>query len=218
MNKLPKVALDLDGVIINFHQRLIDVFNERYPDQKLTVEHINCEIESLGPDLAPKLLEIFNEKGWFLKLKPLPNAITIASSFVDLGYDITVCTAPARDRDGKINPSSASEKYTWMNTWLPMWANNMIITKHKEVVGTDMLIDDTGFNIVNWCGENPNGIGFLIDQPWNRNFTKYPTNSVRGNLEDIPAFVDKFWCRKRSRFIYRLEELKALGIECRDKW
>jgi 5'(3')-deoxyribonucleotidase len=209
MVKLPKVALDLDGVIVNFHQRLIDVFNERYPTKKLTVVDINCEIESLGPELAPKLLAIFNEEGWFLNLDPFPNAISTASSFDDLGYDVTVCTAPARDINGKINPSSASEKYVWMNQWLPMWANNMIITKHKELIGTDILVDDTGYNIINWCRENPDGIGFLIDQPWNQTFTKYPTNSTRGNLEDVPTFIDKFWCRKRGKFIYRLEELKS---------
>ena len=143
MGNLPKVALDLDGVIVNFHQKLIDVFNERYPDhRKLTVEDINCEIEALGPDLAPKLLGIFNEEEWFLNLKPLPNAISTVSSFVDLGYDVTVCTAPARDSNGRINPGSASEKFVWMNKWLPIWANNMIITKHKELVyGLEHLMD-----------------------------------------------------------------------------
>jgi len=207
MVKLPKVGLDLDGAVVNFHQSVIDEFNSRHPGYNLKVNTLSCEIETLDPELVPKLLCIFNEKGWFLGLKPLPNAISIVSSFVDLGYDVTVCTAPAR-ADGKINPYSASEKITWMHQWLPFWANNMIITKHKEIVGVDILIDDTGYNIINWCRENPDGIGYLVDQPWNQTFTKYPTNSVRGDLKGVPSFIDKFWCRKRGRFIYRLEELK----------
>lgn len=207
MGKLPSVALDLDGVIVNFHQKLIDVYNTKYPDETLTVCDLNCEIESLGPELAPKLLEIFNSKGWFSALEPLPNAISLAMNLLDLGYEVTVCTAPARDKDGKINPFSFSEKVEWMHRWLPFWTNNMVITKHKEVVQADILIDDTGHNIINWCGKNENGIGYLIDQPWNRNFIKYPTNSHRGTFQDVAAFVDKFWCRKRGQFIYRLDEL-----------
>jgi len=208
MSALPKILLDLDGVVVNFHQKLIDVYNQRYPEsKKLTVNDIDCEIETLGPDLAHKLIGIFNEKDWFIDLEPLSNSIRTVLSFADLGYDVTVCTAPARDLDGIINPGCASEKYIWMQKYLPLWANNMIITKHKEVVRTDIIIDDTGYNIINWCRENPDGVGYLIDQPWNKRFNNYPTNSTRGTLEGVTTFIDKFWCRKRGKFIYRLDEL-----------
>lgn len=206
--KTPKLILDIDGVIASFHSPLILEYNKRYLGN-LNINDIDCELETLGPELYTKLVGIFNEPNWFLNLEPLPNAINTASSFIDLNYSVTICTAPARDLTGFTNPGSAAEKYVWIRKWLPFWANNVIITKSKELVFGDMLIDDTGHNIVNWCREHPNGIGFLLDQPWNKNFTQYPSNSVRGNLEDVSTIIRKFWCSERTRLVFRLDELLA---------
>lgn len=208
----PKIALDLDGVVVNFHQKLVDVYNERFPpekgEKKLTTKAIDCDLESLGTDVSRRLIQIFNEDGYILNLEPLPDSIHIVSQFQDLNYDVTICTAPARDLNGIINPTSAAEKFHWIREHLPFWANKVIVTKHKEIVGTDMLIDDYAFNIINWCKENPNGIGYLIDQPWNKKFRHYPSNAVRGTLAGVSTFIDKFWCRERGQFAYRLEELQ----------
>jgi len=203
----PKIALDLDGVVVDFHQKLLNVYNKRY-GKNVTVNDINCDLESLGPEITKKIISIFNEPGWFLELKPLPNAISIISKYIDFGYRVTICTAPARDLKGIINPISASEKFTWVRENLPFWANNIIITKYKEFVHTDAIIDDYSPNIVNWCQEHPEGIGFLVDQPWNKYFKQYPINSVRGKLEDVTTIINKHWCHVRGRFVFRLEELE----------
>lgn len=204
--KNPKIALDLDGVICNFHEKLINVYNQKY-NGKLTVNDIDCELESLGPDLYPKVIQIFNEPGWFLDLELLPDAMNVISNYVEADYSVTICTAPARDLTGYTNPGSASEKLIWIRKWLPFWANNVIITRHKELVHADILIDDTWHNIVNWCREHPDGIGFLVDQPWNKSFTQYPVNSIRGSLRDVITIIKKFWCPERGKFVYRLDEL-----------
>lgn len=204
--KYPKIALDLDGVVTNFHQKLIDIYNERF-QQQLTVHDIDGDLESLGPELARELIKIFNEDGYIEGLEPLPNSVQIVSQFPDLGYKVTICTAPARDLTGLINPISAQEKFSWVAKWLPFWANDVIVTKHKELVSTDLLIDDWPPNIVNWC-EKQSGIGILIDQPWNKNFKHFPINSVRASLQDVVPFIEKFWCQQRGEFIYRMEELE----------
>ena len=102
--KLPRIILDLDGVVINFFQRLIDVYNERYPDDQLTVEDINCELEQLGPERANRFIDIFNEPNWFTNLKPLPGAINIVSHYASAGYPIVICTAPARHQENPLPP------------------------------------------------------------------------------------------------------------------
>tara|TARA_B100001109_G_C18823737_1_gene455860 strand:- start:653 stop:1303 length:651 start_codon:yes stop_codon:yes gene_type:complete len=212
MIKYPSIALDLDGVVVNFHQKLIDIYNERYPPKDgapaLTTKAIDCDLESLGTETSRRLIEIFNEDGYILNLEPLPDSIHIVSQFQDLNYEVTICTAPARDLNGLINPISAKEKFEWISKFLPFWANDVIVTKHKHLVATDILIDDYAFNIINWCQRNPNGIGYLIDQPWNQKFRHYPSNSVRGSLSGVSSFIEKYWCQERGVFAYRLEELQ----------
>lgn len=208
--KAPTIALDLDGVVVDFHAAVVALYNERH-NANLSLDDIDCDLETLGPEVAEKLIAIFNEPDWFLNLKPLPNAINIVSSFPTLGYRVIICTAPARNVDGLINGMSAKEKFDWIKSFLPFWANDVIITKHKEVVGTDMLIDDTVSNIINWCQENEDGIGFLVDQPWNSSWRSYPTNCVRGNLKDVSLFIKRFWCHRRGKFIFRYDELARWG-------
>jgi len=202
----PKIGLDLDGVIANFHQKLLEVYNQKY-GANLTVQDIDCELEKLGPDIYHKVIEIFNEPNWFLNLEPLPDAIALVTKFLDLEYLVTIVTAPARDLHGWINPASAAEKYVWLQKNLPFWSTNAIITKHKEVVAVDILIDDTGHNIVNWCREHPSGVGYLVDQSWNRSFKGLPKNAVRGPLSKVADFIEKYWCKERGNFIFRYDEL-----------
>lgn len=207
MTILPKVGLDLDGVLVSFHDALINTYNQRY-NGNLSINDLDGELENLGSDLLKKVVEIFNEPNWFIDLLPLPDAINIVSNYVDLEYEVMICTAPARDLNGLTNPSSASEKFLWIRRWLPFWANNVIITRHKALIDVDILIDDTGHNIVNWCKEHPNGIGYLVDQPWNRNFNSFAHNAVRGSLENSIKFIKQFWCQERGKFVYRLDELQ----------
>lgn len=204
-----KAGMDLDGVLIPFHETVIDVYNKRYNDN-LTVHDLDGELENLSPDLFRKIIEIFNEPDWFTNLVPYSNAKDVVDRLIDKQFEIVVCTAPSRDANGLINPLSAAEKFAWVKQWFPSLAHSVIVTKHKSLIKVDMLIDDTVNNIIKWCHEHPSGIGYLIDQPWNRKSKNLPTNSVRGTLENVIPFVEKFWCVDRNKFVYRLDELKEL--------
>lgn len=210
---LPSLAIDLDGVVVSFFEQVIIDYNE-LPEVRegkaapLKIEQIDYDFELLGEDVVVRLKNIFNRKGFFLKLKPLPNALNIVTKFKDMGFPGIICTAPARDLQNKINGQSAAEKYDWVQEHLPPWGNDVMITKDKYFAGTDMLIDDYPPNITLWCRANPKGIGYLIDQSWNTRFTHYPVNAVRGTLENVIPFVNKFWCEERGMFVYRLDELK----------
>lgn len=203
----PRLALDLDGVVVAFFQKLIAVYNERY-NANLTLSDIDCELEKLGPEVAKRMIEIFNEPNWFRDLEPLPDAISTVSGYLDIGYQVQICTSPARDTQGLINGQSAAEKFTWVKKWLPFWTNDVIIAKHKACMDVDMLIDDTPYQIINWCKRHPKGVGFLIHQPWNHKWGQLPPNAVRGRLQDVANFINDFWCNEREGFYYRLDELK----------
>jgi len=211
---LPSLAIDLDGVIVNFFEEVIKDYNN-LPEVKngtvapLKMEQIDYDFELLGEETVTRLRTIFNTPGFFLEVKPLPNALNLMMKFKDMGFPGIICTAPARDQQNLINGKTAAEKYDWVQQHLPPWGNDVMITKDKFYAGTDMLIDDYPPNITLWCKANPNGIGYLIDQSWNKNFKHYPSNSVRGSLENVLSFVDKFWCEERGVFAYRLDELQA---------
>jgi len=204
--KLPQIALDMDGVLVGFHSSLLETYNQRF-DPKLSYIDLDGDFETLGSEVANRLKSIFNEKGFFKELQPLPNAINIATRLTDL-YSVVICTAPARDLDGLVNPFSAAEKYEWIRHYLPTYTNSAFITMSKYLVAVDMLVDDYPGNIVKWCDKHPKGIGYLVDQPWNQKFIHCNNNIVRGSLEDVINFIDAFWCESRGGFHYRLEELK----------
>lgn len=201
--KHPEIALDLDGVVVDFFRKLVEVYNYRY-QKNLTLSDLDRGLDSLDPELVA----IFNEPDWFINLDPIPNAIALASQFNDLGYRVTICTAPARNLDGLINGRTAAEKFDWIRKWLPFWSNDVIITKHKELVKADILVDDAPYNISAWCERHPEGIGVLVDQPWNKSWKQYPQNAIRGRLADIPWLIENYWCFERAKFVYRLKELE----------
>lgn len=198
----------MDGVVVNFFQKLIAVYNERYPDDQLTLEDINCELEQLGPERADRLIGLFNEPGWFLNLRPLPGTINIVSHYASAGYNIVICTAPARYPNGSINGNSAAEKFEWIQNHLPVWGRQVIITGNKEHVDGDIFIDDTPSQIIKWCDVHPNGIGVLIDQPWNSRWIDLPRNALRADLQDVGSIMSHFWCKDTERFAYRVHELR----------
>lgn len=211
---LPSLAIDLDGCVVNFFEELLKQYNalpvvKEGKLRSLQINEIDYDFELLGENIVTIFRDIFNAPGFFHMLPPLPNALNILAKFRDMGLPSIICTAPARNHQNLINGRSAAEKYDWVQEHLPAWGNDVMITKDKFYAGTDMLIDDYPPNITLWCKSNPDGIGYLIDQPWNKRFTHYPVNSVRGSLEGVIPFIEKFWCEERGIFVYRLDELKA---------
>jgi len=205
----PSLLLDLDGVVARFHPTLAEVYNSRYPDEEpVTVEDFDGDLESLPSKLRDRLIHLFNEPGFFTNLEPFDGAIATVSQFNDLGYDTSICTAPARWPCGKINGLSAAEKFDWVQRLLPFWSNEVTVTKLKHKVNADMLIDDFPTNIINWCEHHPEGVGYLVDQPWNQSLRVLPNNAVRGDLNGVIKFIHKFWCYHRGKFVYRLDELR----------
>lgn len=206
--KLPRIVLDLDGVVVDFFQKLITVYNKRFPDDELTLEDINCELEQLGPERASRLIDLFNEPGWFTNLRPLPGAINIVSHYASAGYSILICTAPARTANDHINGNSAAEKFEWIQKHLPAWGHQIVITRNKEHIDGDIFVDDTPSQIIKWCNTHPDGIGVLVDQPWNSCWIDLPKNAIRADLQDVGGIMAHFWCKETERFAYRVHELR----------
>lgn len=201
---MPTIAFDLDGVLADFFEKFIEVYNSRFP-VKLSLNQITHYKfhDCLPAAVADEIIKIFHEPGFFTNLVPMPGALDTIDLLLYKGYSIEICTAPPSD----YCPRAVVEKWDWVTKYLPKLANCVTVTKNKFYIATDMLVDDYALNIEKWCARHPEGLGFLIDSPWNQNFT-LPINCVRGKLLQIPGFIDHFWCSDRNKFSYRLRDLK----------
>ena len=57
----------------------------------------------------------------------------------------------------------------WLERTMPWFPkDHVIFCSHKHVLAGDMLVDDNVTNLVAWCTANPDGVGVLIDRPYNR--------------------------------------------------
>ena len=183
------IACDLDGTINLFLEKVVEVYNQRYqPPIALTDFKAFRFEECFSETIVGRLINIFNEKGFFEEIPPTPGALEVIERLHQNEYHIEIVTALPRN----INPQVAAEKVTWVVKHLPYLYENITITKNKYLVKADMLVDDTFLNIQQWCVHHPHGVGFLINQPWNEKYTHLPQNAVRGSILDLPNFLEQY--------------------------
>lgn len=216
---MAKLAFDLDGVVANFYERLLEIYNERHSPPIKEEDLVMYSFADLfDPPTSTNLIEIFNEPGFFLSLRPLPGALETIYHLLDAGCVIEICTAPPHSSVDNTqirgNPLAVVEKLDWVAATIPPLQGNVTVTSNKFYMDTDMLIDDHYMNIYHWCKRHPKGIGYLVNQPWNQRLIldgeehdALPSNAVRGALVDLPKFLESFYCFEREEFAYRLSEL-----------
>lgn len=190
------LALDIDDTLADFNGKLLDIYNNRYGSPILKPEHFNQSdiYDCFDKETAHKLINIFNEPGFFLDLKLLPDAQeTMDILYNNKQLELHFCTAPPRRSrligPQAVNPGAASEKISWVIDKFPHLAQNIIIISHKYLIRADVLIDDNITNIKKWCQANPKGLGYLIAKPWNAMYQDLPLNSIRGALVDVPKVL-----------------------------
>ena len=110
------LLLDMDQVLVDFYS---------HPTLKIPKDSIN----------HPSIYK----KGYFAKLKPIPNALNCVRELIHCGkYDIYICTQPLAT-----SPHSFGEKADWIKRYLPELEHKIIMTCNKNLVKGDILIDDS---------------------------------------------------------------------------
>lgn len=200
------LSFDLDSVLASFLENIIQIYNSRF-NAVLTAEDFKhyAFADSFGQEVADRIVAIFHEPGFYKDLIPLPGALETVDELLARGHTIEIVTAPPSTH----SPHAAGEKIEWVSKWFPALAKNVTVTKNKFYVATDMLIDDYAHNIEKWCKSNSSGLGFLVNQPWNKSYDYMPHNSVRGKITMLPDLIDYFYCPLRKVFGYRIDDLKS---------
>lgn len=196
----PLVALDVDGVLAAFIPRLFNIYNEKhgtsYSDEDVTCfEFYDC----FPKHVAKELYELFNVPGFFADLDVIDGAKDMVEGLLTLGCEIELCTTPSSHphpvtKQKVINADSVKDKVIWINKHFPKLGNNITLTRRKQMIQANYLIDDGYHNVEAW-GEShadSGGIGLLIDQPWNRDSVLTDlSHSARLSLSEVPTFIEQ---------------------------
>jgi 5'-nucleotidase len=190
------ILLDMDGVIAAFHQLLLKKYNQLYNNSYTLDDCKQFEFSKcLGVDVWDKMLEIYNAPGFYSELEVVPGAIKAVDELLEIA-DVEICSAliKIKDKTGKhwLNADCAACKINWIHKHFPKLSESITLTTNKFRYKADILIDDALHNIRPWCLANPEGLGVIINQPWNQTDT-LPKNCARAIIEEVPNIVRKYF-------------------------
>ncbi|PID32725.1 hypothetical protein CR956_00960 [Candidatus Saccharibacteria bacterium] len=135
----PIVLVDMDGVLADFHGKMIEKLLEKRPGLEIPElkEHMvwaNFEDEAVRADLA----QFKHAPGFFRSLEVIDGALEGWQKIIDLGYQPIICSSPLRT-----NPLCEAEKRDWLKYYLgDEVADQAIINKQKYLYDGFALIDD----------------------------------------------------------------------------
>jgi 5'(3')-deoxyribonucleotidase len=109
------IYVDMDGVLVDFESG---------------VNRLNKEEREKYDDNFSKVPGIFS------KMKPFPGAIEALKKLSEK-YDIYILSSP-----GWGNASAWSDKYEWVNKYLPEMKKKLILSSQKHLNCGDYLVDD----------------------------------------------------------------------------
>lgn len=230
----PLVLLDLDGTVVSFNEGLLEVHNDEaglVGDARLDV-HAHWRSywidDAFEPTVAAALHAIYATPGFFAALKPYEEAKRVVRELLAT-FDVEVCTAPPRRQDVRgrrvVDGQVVAEKVGWLARHLPELAANVTSTKLKSRFRADALVDDHVDHVLKWSKAHPEGVGFLVERPWNADTDckSWPLNMTRGKLWEAPSRIQERLAGLRERRAAaadpaaEIERLKAAIRKHRDE-
>jgi len=156
------VLVDLDGVLCNFNERVLQVFNK--PDYEVTKWSF---FKDWGLTTQEFWQKIDETPGFWENLKPYPWMNELLD-FIENRANFFLVSSPSW------NASSYSGKRKWVQKYFGKEFNRLTITNHKELLAKKnaVLLDDSDSNCKKFL--EAGGIPLLFPQPWNAAHTCVP--------------------------------------------
>ncbi|MCL2699455.1 MAG: hypothetical protein FWE68_04005 [Defluviitaleaceae bacterium] len=167
-SKKLRILVDLDEVLNNLLDCWVDYLNERHNTnanpQDLKVWNVNALFPALTAEEADRPLY---EDALWKRLSPRAGSVEYLKKFIDDGHDVLVVTASVYQ--------TIPAKMNWLFDNYPYLSwENVIITKRKQLIQADILIDDGIHNL-----EGGNYFKILFDSPNNRHYDAEANGMVR---------------------------------------
>lgn len=193
-----KVIVDMDNVLADFVSGVLKRWNKvsetnvKFEDIKVWWMEEILGTNKFGVDSLKVLPEWMREKGFFLELDPIPEAIWGFNKLQELGHDVIVATSIPEDT----HSNAYDDKRWWMKTYFPNWPmKNFIACCRKGLLKGDALIDDGEHNIKDWAASNGLWFGrqlsptIIFDAPWNQkteaDFRVYGWHQIVALIESL---------------------------------
>jgi len=180
----PRGIIDIDGCAADYTQAVVDLYNDYLFEQhgskapKFTVDDctqysIFDSLNMLQADRAEMSRRIRSE-GFCARLpvyRDAVHALTELKSVADL-YVVTSPLGPAKTTEGgHPSPYWIVERDAWVERELGIHKKYVTHSHCKELCGGQFIIEDKPENIAAWCAVHHDGIGIVMDRPWNRSST-----------------------------------------------
>ena len=170
MKKL-SIMLDVDNVLIDATGQAIDLYNKEHNTNLKFGDVLDYNV--IGTPFE-NMLQYFHEKDFIRSLKIMDGAKELVHNLIKDGHDVFFCTAVYTDvMDARVE---------WLYKHFPeVSKNNYILTQYKDLIATDVIVDDSIENIRDSRATNK----LLFRRPWNM-FAEYPAAST---LDDVYTYI-----------------------------
>jgi 5'(3')-deoxyribonucleotidase len=169
MKKL-RILVDIDDVLNDLLECWVELLNRKY---NLTARARDSKVWNVAA-LFPTLTEeevyqpMYEEEVWG-HISPRPGSIDTLKSMIDDGHDVIIVTASVYQ--------SLPPKMDWFFATFPFLSwENVIITRRKQLIKGDVLIDDGYHNL-----EGGSYFKILIDAPYNQSYDAKKNGIIRVN-------------------------------------
>jgi 5'(3')-deoxyribonucleotidase len=178
---MKSIAVDMDQVLADFHEKATKAFNEHFNTNISKEEFQISKIEEDYPELINEFILMINEPDFFRDLNLEDTDAVPVLRELSENYDIYIATA-AMDV-----PGSFHAKYEWLLEHFPFLnPDHFIFCGNKKVVKADYLIDDNIRQLQSFTGE-----GILYLQPYNEQCTEFKRVSNWREIKELLLPVKK---------------------------
>lgn len=155
-NKPMSVAIDIDDVLFPCMSKAIDFCNEKY-GLDMTMDEITGWLPCGGR--VDVILECFKDPNFFATQEPYPGAQEFIAALSEVAEVYPTTAIPL---------AASSIRGLLIKKFFPQIPeDHIILTTCKNMVHTDILLDDGSHNILN----SPATYPVLMRRPWNKNLT-----------------------------------------------
>lgn len=163
-------AVDVDGVLLRLTDPVIDYFNEKR-GLRLTEDNITCwrwMSDCFG--LTSKESDEMWDLIWSTPAVPYPGAIQFIKDLKAIGYKVHALSNRTRIKHNDKQVAAAHRDFPQLGlddyTLVP---DGQSKSQHMKRIGAAYLLDDKPGNVVD-AHMNSDGIGLLLDKPWNTGY------------------------------------------------
>lgn len=164
-----RIICDMDEVLAEFVKKILHRWNSVNGTAFTKNDITQWRMENvLGKDITGRsadglIDEWLAEPGFYEDLEPIEGAVEGFQKLCDLGHDLVICTSVP-----EVAVHAYDGKRRWMRRHFPKFSmKSFIASSRKGLIDGDILIDDGGHNMNDWCREGRSG-ALLMDNPWNR--------------------------------------------------